>query len=162
LGIGNQRPLNAMEIGNITTVMETKQLLKDLNLGYAQVVKSEKAKHFISQAKQMADKQLKKLGSYLEDEDLPEPVISTNLVTDSTESPHSDKLIVSHVTVAMATIVAEYGLSAPYTARKDLASSFATFSAEVLSLAKDGAELMIESGWLEKIPQTANRKELIN
>ena len=51
------------------------------------------------------------------------------LVTDSTESPHSDKLITSHVAVA---------------------------------LAKDGAELMIESGWLEKIPQTANRKELLN
>ena len=162
LGLGNQRPLNAMEIGNIVTVMETKQLLKTLNLGYAQVVKSEKVKHFISQAKQISDKQLKKLGSYLEDEDLPEPIISSNLVTDSTESPHSDKLIVSHVTVAIATIVAEYGLSAPYTARKDLAGSFATLSAEVLSLAKDGAELMIESGWLEKIPQTANRKELIN
>ena len=162
LGLGNQRPLNAMEIGNITTVMETKQLLKTLNLGYAQVVKSEKVKRFISQAKQTADKQLKKLGSYLEDEDLPEPIISSNLVTDSTESPHSDKLIVSHITAAIATIVAEYGLSAPYTARKDLAATFAKSSAEVLALAKAGAELMIESGWLEKIPETANRKELMN
>ena len=162
LGLGDKRPLNAMEIGNIASVMETKQLLKTLNLGYAQVVKSEKVKQFISQAKQTADKQLKKLGSYLEDEDLPEPIISSNLVTDSTESPHSDKLITSHVTVAIATIVAEYGLSAPYTARKDLAATFAKLSTEVLALAKDGAELMIESGWLEKIPETANRKELMN
>ena len=29
-------------------------------------------------------------------------------------------------------------------------------------ISKDGAELMIESGWLEKIPETANRKELMN
>ncbi|SHH15559.1 DUF3231 family protein [Desulfosporosinus lacus] len=162
LGLGNQRPLNAMEIGNLVTVMETKELLKALNLGYGQVVKSEKVKRFISQAKQTADQQLKKLGSYLEDEDLPQPTISSNLVTQSTESPHSDKLITAHVTVAIATIVAEYGLSAPYTARKDLASTFAKLSAEVLVLAKDGAELMIESGWLEKIPETANRKELMN
>ena len=54
-----------MEIGNITTAMETTQLLKTLNLGYAQIVKSEKVKRFISQAKQTADKQLKKLSSYL-------------------------------------------------------------------------------------------------
>lgn len=162
LGLGNLRPLNAMEIGNIITVMETQQLLKTLNLGYAQVIKSEKVKRYISQAKQTADKQLKKLSSFLEDEDLPQPIITTYLVTDSTESPHSDKLIASHVIVATATIVAEFGLSAPYTARKDLAATFANLSIEVLDLAKDGAELLIESGWLENIPQTANRKELMN
>ncbi|TGE39754.1 DUF3231 family protein [Desulfosporosinus fructosivorans] len=162
LGLGNQRPLNAIEISHIVTLMETKQLLKTLNLGYAQVVKSEKVKRFISQAKQTADKQLKKLSSYLEDEDLPQPILTANLVTDSTESPHSDKLIMCHVTVVIATIIAEYGLSLSNNARKDLAATFANLVMEVLSLAKDGAELMIESGWLEKVPQTANRKELIN
>ena len=162
LGLGGQRPLNAMEISHIVSLMETKQLLKTLNLGYGQVVKSEKVKRFISQAKQTADKQLKKLGSYLDDEDLPKPMITSNLVTDSTESPHSDKLIMCHVTVVIATIIAEYGISVANTARKDLATTFANFSLEVLLLAKDGAELMIESGWLEKLPQTANRKELMN
>ena len=162
LGLGNQRPLNALEISHLVTLMETKQLLKTLNLGYGQVVKSEKVKRFISQAKQTSDKQLKKLGSYLDDEDLPQPIITSNLVTDSKESPHSDKLIMCHVTVVMATIIAEYGLSIAYTPRKDLAATFANFTIEVLALAKDGAELMIENGWLEKLPQTADRKELMN
>ena len=67
-----------------------------------------------------------------------------------------------HVTIVVATIVAEYGLSVANTARKDLAATLSNFSLEVISLAKDGAELMIESGWLEKLPQTANRKELMN
>ncbi|GAB6152015.1 hypothetical protein JCM17380_07650 [Desulfosporosinus burensis] len=162
LGIGKHRPLNALEISHLVTLIETKQLLKTLNLGYAQVVKSEKVKRFISQAKQTADKQLKKLSSYLEDEDLPEPIITSNLVTDSTESPYSDKLILCHVTVVIGTIIAEFGLSASNTARKDLAATFANLLIEALALAKDGAELMIESGWLEKVPQTANRKELMN
>ncbi|HEY8911009.1 MAG TPA: DUF3231 family protein [Desulfosporosinus sp.] len=160
--LGAKRPLNAMEISHIVSLMETKQLLKTLNLGYGQVVQSEKVKRFISQAKQIADKQLKKLGSYLDDEDLPEPIILSNLVTDSTESPYSDKLIMCQVTVVIATVIAEYGLSASNTARKDLAATFANLVIEVLSLAKDGAELMIESGWLEKVPQTADRKELMN
>ncbi len=162
LGFENKRPLNSMEISNIVSLIETKQLLKTLNLGYGQVVKSEKVKRFISQAKQTADKQLKKLSSFLDDEDLPHPIITTDLVTESAESPHSDKLIMCHVTVVIATIVAEYGLSLANTARKDLAVTFSNFSVEVLALAKDGAELMIESGWLEKNPQTANRKELMN
>ncbi|TGE37298.1 DUF3231 family protein [Desulfosporosinus fructosivorans] len=162
LGLGNQRPLNALEISHIVTIMETKQLLKTLSLGYSQVVKSEKVKRFISQEKQTADKQLKKLATYLDDEDLPQPILTSNIVADSTESPHSDKLIMCHVTSVIATIISEYGLSASYTARKDLAATFASLSLEVLALAKDGAELMIENGWLEKIPQTANRKELIN
>ncbi len=162
LGLGNQRPLNALEISHLVTLMENKQLLKTLNIGYAQVVKSEKVKRFLSQAKQIADKHLKKLGSYLEDEDLPQPIITSNLVTDSTESPHSDKLIMCHATVVLATIIAEYGLSLATTSRKDLAATFANLVTDILILAKDGAELMIESGWLEKVPQTANRKELMN
>jgi len=161
-GLGSQRPLNALEISHIVTLMETMQLLKTLNLGYSQVIKSEKIKQFISQAKQNADKQLKKLSSYLEDEDLPQPILTSNLVTDSTESPHSDKLIQCHVTVVIGTIIAELGLSLSNNARKDLAVTFANLMMEALSLAKDGAELMIECGWLEKVPQTANRKELIN
>ncbi|KUO76781.1 MAG: hypothetical protein APF81_11470 [Desulfosporosinus sp. BRH_c37] len=159
--LGNKRPLNALEISHIVSLMEIKQLLKTLNLGYAQVVKSEKVKYFISQAKQIADKQLKKLGSFLDDEDLPQPIITSNLVTDATESPYSDKLILCHVTIVIATIIAEYGLSLSYTARRDLASTFGNFVIEVLALAKDGGELMIESGWLERVPGTADRKELI-
>ncbi len=159
---GAQRPLNAMEISHIVSLIETKQLLKTLNLGYGQVVKSEKVKRFISQAIQTADKHLKKLISYLDDEDLPQPIITSNLVTDTSESPHSDKLVMCHVTVVIGTIIAEYGLSASNTARKDLAATFANFAIEVIALAKDGSELMIESGWLERVPQTADRKELMN
>ena len=67
-----------------------------------------------------------------------------------------------HVTVVLASIIVEYGLSAASTARVDLAATFANFTIDVIALAKDGSELMIESGWLEKIPETANRKELMN
>jgi hypothetical protein len=45
-------------------------------------------------------------------------------------------------------------------ARKDLGVTTMRFMAEILSLAKDAAELTIELGWLEKMPQTADRKEL--
>jgi len=161
LGIGGERPLNAIEISNIITLMETKQLFKTLKMGYSQVVKSEKIKNFILLGKELADKHLKKLSSLLDDEDLPQPTITSNLVTNSTESPYSDKLILSHVTVAIASIIVEDGYALTNTSRKDLIVTFSKFIIELLSLAKDGAELMIENGWLERVPETADRKELV-
>jgi len=159
--IGEKRSLNAIEISHIVSMMEAKQLFKTLKLGYAQVVKSEKIKNFILQGIEIADKQQKKLGFLLDVEELPQPTITTNLVTDSTESPFSDKLILCHTTVAIAAIIAEDGYSLTNISRIDLTATFSKFIVEILSLAMDGAELMIENGWLERVPGTADRKKLI-
>lgn len=160
--LGRKRPLNALEISNVFSVMETMLLLRTLTLGYTQVVKSEKIKDYLSKTKQISDKQLKTLGSFLEDEDIPQPSISESLVTDSKESPLSDKIILSHITAVTAFNIAGYGHVVTNTARMDLVSTFRDFVNEILVLAKDGGELMIEGGWLEKVPQTADRKDLIH
>lgn len=162
LGIGGERPLNAIEINHIFSLMEAKQLFKTLKLGYIQVVKSEKIKNFILQGIEISDKQIKKLGSILDDEELPQPTMTSNLVSDSTESPFSDKLILCHVTFAIASVIAEDGYALTTMARKDLIAIFSKFFIEFLSLAKNGAELMIENGWLEKVPETTKRKDLIH
>lgn len=162
LDFGHKRPLNALEISHLVSLMETKELLKTLNLGYGQVVKSEKIKKHISEAKQTADKQLSGLGSFLDDEDLPLAVALGNLVTNSTESPQSDKLILAHTTVAISFIIAEYGLALSTTSRKDLIAAYSKYIIELLSLSRDGADLMIECGWLERIPETPDRKKLFS
>ena len=92
---------------------------------------------------------------------MPQPTITSNLITNSTESSYSDKLILCHTTVAIASIIAEDGYALTTMSRKDLIATFSKFIIELLSLAKDGAELMIENGWLERVPGTADRKGLI-
>ena len=99
---GKKRPLNALEVSRVFSIMETKLLLSTLNLGYSQVVKSGKVRNYLSKGKQIADKQLKVLGDFLEDEDINQPAISEILVTESKESPLSDKLILSHITAVVA------------------------------------------------------------
>ncbi|KJR48844.1 hypothetical protein UF75_0731 [Desulfosporosinus sp. I2] len=44
--------------------------------------------------------------------------------------------------------------------RKDVALSFSRLMAEILDYVKDGADLLIENGWLEKVPEAADRQEL--
>jgi spore coat protein CotF len=156
-----RRPLNAIEISHIYSLMETKLLLRTLYLGYSQVVKSGKIRGFLSECKQISDKQLKKLGSFLADEDISQPSIREILVTESKESPVSDKLILCHITAVTAYIISYYGLYLTNTARLDLTSTYRNFVTELLELSKSGGDLMIEAGWLERIPQAADRQELI-
>ena len=160
--IGKKRPLNAIEISHLHALMETKQLVKLLNMGYIQVVKSEKIKKFMQKSIKVAEKHLKVLGEFLTAENLPKPGMTSIMITESTEASVSDRLILSHATAVIGYILTEYGVADTNTARSDLISTFRDFVTEVLFLAKDGAELMVEYGWMEKVPDTADRAHLVH
>ncbi|KUO62581.1 MAG: hypothetical protein APF84_02205 [Gracilibacter sp. BRH_c7a] len=159
--VGTKRPLNALEISYLFDNMESKLILETLSLGTSQTVKDEKVKKHLSRGKKITDKQVKVLGSLLEKEDLPVPTTSDFEITTSTESPFSDKLIMFHLTVVTAYSILGYGMSLTNTSRKDVAAAFGRLILELIHFAKDGTDLMIERGWLEKPPETADRGELI-
>lgn len=156
----DKRPLNALEIGHIFINVHQRQLEDALILGFGQVSKSKKTKDYFSRGKQNIDKQVGVLGSFLEDEDLPKPINYDYLVTDSTESPYSDKLMMFHSTIFLAHSISGYGLALANCARTDIVASLTRLMAEFGDYVKDGLDLMIENGWLERIPEAANRKEL--
>lgn len=157
---GSDRPLNAIEISNISQIMVFKMSMRALKLGFAQVVKSDKLRQHLNRGLSIADKQLDVLGELLSDEDLPAPEMLDLHVTDSKESPYSDKLIMFHVTATMGYIILAYGLALTNTARKDVALTFSRLMVEIVNYVKDGVDLLIENGWLEKVPETTNRQEL--
>lgn len=157
---GNERPLSATEISHIYSLIETKTLIRAFNLGCSQVVKSEKIKNFLLKAIEIADKQIEVLGDLLTKQDIPRPSLSEILITDTGELGISERVILCHSTAIIAYITSVYGLAIPNMLRKDLNTTFFKFSAEVLGLARDGAELMVEAGWMEKIPETTGRAKL--
>ena len=53
-----------------------------------------------------------------------------------------------------------FGLGLAQCTRKDISVAFTRLLAELLGYAKDGADLMIENGWLEKVPENFSQKEL--
>jgi hypothetical protein len=157
---GNKRTLNAIEIGIIYTMMEIKELIKALHLGFSQTAKSKKIKDHLIKSVEIANKQLAVLGRLLTEQEIASPSLSEILVTDSQESAFSDRLILTHAAATTAYIATAYGLGMPDLYRKDLSTTMVRFMTEVLGLAKDGAQLMVKEGWLERIPETANREEL--
>lgn len=157
---GESRPLNAMEICHIYKLIEIGQLVSTLNLGCAQVVKSNKIRDYLLKKKKIIDKSLEAFNHILASEDVPVPSISEILVTDAKESGLSDRIILNHSTASTTFIISSFGLALPAMARKDLAATLRDALTTVMDLAKDGADLLIELGWLEQMPQTADRHEL--
>ena len=158
--IGDKRPINALEIGHIFINIHQRQLEDALLLGFGQVIKINKLRDYFSRGKQIIDKHVGVLGSLLEDEDLPKPINYDYLVTDSNEAPYSDKLMMFHSTIFLAHSISGYGLALANCARTDIVASLTRLMAELGDYVKDGLDLMIENGWLERIPEAANRKEL--
>lgn len=157
---GEQRPLTAVEIGHIYSIMEIEQLIRTFYVGYSQAVKSDNVRQYLLKAGDTLEKQLDALGRILTEEDVPCPAISEIPMTDSTTPGISDRLVLNLATAVTAFIATSYGEAISTVARKDLGLTMMRFITEILSLAKNGAELAIESGWLDKSPQTADRKEL--
>ncbi|HVJ49088.1 DUF3231 family protein [Desulfitobacterium sp.] len=102
--------------------------------------------------------QIEVLGDILEGEDLPTPKTFDYEVTTSKQSPFSDRLILFHYTVVLAYTILGYGFALTNSARKDVIATFSRLIAELLGFAKDGTDIMIEHNWLERPPETADRK----
>jgi hypothetical protein len=157
---GNESPLNALEIANIFAILDFKMAIKAIKLGFAQIVKSNEIRKHLNQGLQLADKQIKALRSILENNGLPGPELVDYQVTDSKESPFSDRLILYHTTAAISNIQIAYGIGLSRILRKDIIATYSRFMAEILSYNKDGADLLIKYGWLIKTPETADRYQL--
>lgn len=81
-------------------------------------------------------------------------------VTDSNESPFSDKLMMFHFNLMIYAGLGNYGIAISESQRTDLVVDYSRFNVEVLKLSEDGANLMIENEWLEQPPLAANRRDL--
>ena len=81
-------------------------------------------------------------------------------VSKSQEPPFSDKLLMFHFGLMNFSGSGNYGMSVAASQRKDIAGVYARLNAEILLYAEDGANIMIEEGWLEQPPLAADRNDL--
>lgn len=154
------RPLNFVEISNIYFNLIQNQLGRTLLTGFSQVAKSPKLREYMVRGREISDKHVEIFGSILSKEFLPSASSWDTLATDSTVAPFSDKLMMLHVTMLNSAGIGHYGMSIGTAARKDLGADFLRLMLEIIAYSEDGANLMIEEGWLEQIPQAINRTKL--
>jgi hypothetical protein len=159
--IGDKRPLSCLEISQLHINLQTNTLGKSFALGLSQVVNSDEVRKFLIRGKEIAEKHMEIFSNMLRDEELPAATTWDGDILDSTESPFSEKLIMFQFTVLNAIGMSSYGSALSKSMRSDIFATFTRLSGEIAKYSEDGANIMIKNGWLEKIPETVDRRELI-
>lgn len=157
---GDIRPLSALEITHLYDNVQNNAISSAVLTGFSQSAKIEQVRNYFTRGKEIAFKHIQVLNKLLLKDDLPSHPVLDHLVTDSTFSPFSDKIMMSHKLDMFIVRIRTYGNALAFSARHDVASVFARLMAEVGNYVEDGANILIDLGWLEQPPQAADRAAL--
>lgn len=158
----SDRPLNVIEITHLCSNLEANIVGNVLMTGFAQVAESNDVKHFMMRGKELTKKQVKIFTDILIDNEVLAPTHWDMDVSDSTEAPFSDKLMMVLTTVLCQSALSNLATAGAASLRKDIAGSYGRISTEIGQYSLEGAKIMIDHEWLEQPPTTHNRKVLAN
>ncbi|WP_102347695.1 DUF3231 family protein [Bacillus sp. Marseille-P3661] len=158
--LGRRESLTGTEITNLHANIETNQFGTCIAIAFSQVAQSDKVRQYLLRGKNIALKHIEVFRSYMEMNSLPVPMSIDQEVTDSTESPFSDKLMMFHFSLMIYAGIGNYGIAISESQRTDLVVDYSRLTMEILKYSEDGSNLMIANEWLEQPPLSADRKSL--
>jgi hypothetical protein len=157
---GSERPINVLELTHVFQRTETKMIENAIHLGFTQVVKDPKIQAYFSRGLEIYDKEINRWSKILNKEDMILPVSWRSEVTDSLESPFSDKLMLFQTILNTTYSFYANGFALANCNRTDLVKAFAKVEFDLGSYGKEGLDLMIANNWMEEIPLSVDRKGL--
>jgi hypothetical protein len=157
---GEKRPLLAGEITNLYANSQTNALGKSLVTAFSQAAQSKQVREFMMRGRNLAGKHIEEFGGYLNESELKVPMTWDDTVTNSTAPAFSDKLMMFHVGAIAAVGITDLGAALSTSMRKDISLTCTRLLAETALFAEDGANIMIENGWMEQPPQADDRDAL--
>ncbi|MEH7309367.1 DUF3231 family protein [Neobacillus drentensis] len=160
--MGRHRPLTVIELAHISKNTETNSIGRTFVAGFSQVAKSLEVRKYMERGTEIAAKHETVFRDILIKDGVPLPSSWDSTLSQSIDSPFSDKLMMFQACSLTALSVAGYGTAIGTSLRKDLAGHYSRLVAEVLQYGNDGTKLMIENRWLEQPPQNVDREALRN
>ncbi|MFA1819225.1 DUF3231 family protein [Virgibacillus oceani] len=157
---GDIRPLHALEVTHLYDNIENNVTSKALLVGFSQVAQKEKVKEYFLRGKKITMKHIKASSQELNKNGLPSPPLLDNLVTTSTQPPFSDKLMLWHKIDMFSMKIRSYANGLSLNGRRDIGGMYAKFLMDVGLYVEDGANIMIDQGWMEQPPKAADREDL--
>jgi len=155
-----ERKLLAIEIAVLSSNIMNNWIGKTLLVGFSQVVESAEIQNYIMRGIDIANKQIDIFSTVLRGEELPVPMTNDTGLTNSRIAPFSNKLMLYHISVLNAAGIAAYGTMISECMRKDLIAGYVRFVAEVGRYLEDGANILIDSSWMEEAPKAVDNMEL--
>lgn len=159
-GFGKKRPLNAIEITEIFYGIERNYFSILLCMGLLQVVKDKEIHHFIKEGKKISEQQIRTYNELLMREELLGNVSIRTEVTDLTDNPFSERLIVTLFHLLNGVDITLLGHAISTSMRTDLTACFEKFLMQILVYSAKGVDLMMERGWFQEPPHAPSRRKL--
>ncbi|MDN3015994.1 DUF3231 family protein [Paenibacillus sp. BSR1-1] len=158
--LGHVRSLHALEIAHLYDNIENNVTSKALILSFAQVVKDEKIRKLFEWGREMTTTSIEHYMKMLHNENLPTPSFLDDLVTASTYSPFSDKLMLFHKMDMFSMKIRAFGNSAAVNGRHDIALMYSKSLMKIGQFVEAAAKIFVEKGWMEQPPHAVDRKKL--
>lgn len=156
-----KRALLAREITHIFSLISADIIGDALATGFSQVSRDKKISAYFLEGKHLGQEIIAELTSILVDEDIPIPTTSESFVTDSTESPFSEKLMLYHALIMTAAGVSSKGAAIAQSMRADLEGMYTKLIAKIMKYTKDGIDIMNDNKFLEQPPQAISHEKLV-
>lgn len=157
----NKRSLNTIEISHLHMNTQTNVIGGNLALSFAQTSSRENIQKWMLRGRDITKKHVQVFTKVLIDNDIQPPLSSEVAITNSTTPPFSDKLALFLMGLLSSLGTGNYATAAAASQRSDLILNYERLSLEIAQYAKDGADIMIQNGWLEQPPGTANKEQLV-
>lgn len=158
--LGHVRPMHALEIAHFYDNIENNVTSKALIMGFAQVVKDEKIRELFERGRDMTNTDIEQYMQMLHDENLPTPTFLDDLVTASTVSPFSDKIMLYHKMDMFSMKMVAFGNSVAVNGRHDIGILYTKSLMKIVAFVEDAQKIIIEKGWMEQPPYAPERKKL--
>lgn len=159
--LGERRPLNVMEIGDISFNLSKMHLHAALKMGFSQVAQSKDVKQHIVRGQEISNKHIEVFESVFDEEKLNVPSSLQSMITNSTSPPFSDKFMMYQIQLSTQLSISYYGTALSVNSRRDIGSHYFRLLLELLQYAEDGGILMIKHGWIEQPPTASDRGSLV-
>jgi hypothetical protein len=155
---GHVRPLHALEIAHFYDNIENNATSKALLVAFSQVAKDEKIRDLFVRGRDQTTSNIENYMKMLHKENLPTPSFLDDLVTSSTFSPFSDKLMLFHKVDMFSMKIRAFGNSVAVNGRHDIGMLYSKSFVKISAFVESAARLLIERGWMEQPPYAADRK----
>ncbi|WP_232490172.1 DUF3231 family protein [Neobacillus cucumis] len=157
---GDKRPLSTSEISNLFFNSKKTGFVRSLSLAFSQVAKLEDVRDFMVKNVTLAGKDAESFDTILQEDHLPIPKRWDAEITDSTISPFSDKLMMSHASFLVNAALSYYGAGLGSSLRSDMILNYYKVFTHAMEAGVICYNIMVKHGWLEKQPEAVDRKSL--